>query len=192
MLRVLPRRAKRVVAAVLAVCCLAPACLATTVATAAETLACASLEESAAFRMRHLQSRLMVSALSCNQQAAYNTFVEHFRATLVDSGSRLNDYFQRVGGGQSALNRHITDLANAAGLSRAENPDTYCKEAWDVFWNLEQNPQLLTRFAEESLFTVIAQPKSCAVTVAGPLNGSPQNVTAAFDAAKAAADKSNR
>ncbi len=177
----LPRIARRAAATLLATCCLAQA------AGAAENMRCGSLAETEAFRMRHLQSRLMVAALGCNQQAAYNTFVEHFRPSLAGAGNTITAYFLRVGGGQTALNRHITDLANAAGLSRAENPDGYCKHAWELFWRLEQEPHLLTRYAGENTLLQVTQPQTCSVTVSA--DPTAQNVTATFDAAKAAAAK---
>lgn len=153
---------------------------------------CVSLEEAGAFKMRHLQSRLMVAALGCNQQAAYNTFVEHFRDHLVSAGGHLTNYYKRAGG-QAALNRHITDLANVAGLRRAESPTDYCTHAWNLFWSLEQDPHALSKVADENIFGDIARPQMCTVTVATDLDRKSlgaQNATATFDATKAAADKS--
>ena len=100
----------------------------------------------------------MVAALGCNQQAAYKTFVEHFRASLVSAGGYMTDYYKRIGGGQAALNKHITDLANAAGLHRAESPNEYCTQAWNLFWSLEQDPHALSKVAEDNIFQAIAQP----------------------------------
>src|SRR5688572_13566546 len=68
---------------------------------------CITAEEATAFSLRHLQSRLMVAGLACNQRDAYNNFVESFRPPLADAGADLIAYFQRTGGGQSALNRHV-------------------------------------------------------------------------------------
>ena len=148
--------------------------LAPMTATAAE-VKCASLEEDAAFRIRHLQSRLMVAALGCNQQAAYNTFVESFRPELVTAGNRITSYFVRTGGGQSALNGHITALANAAGLSRAEDPNGFCKQTWELFWHLGQDPTTLVSIADANLLVVDNRPQSCAVTVANQVGVSPEN-----------------
>ena len=98
---------------------------------------CVSPDEAEAFRLRDLQSRLMVAALSCNQLTAYNRFMEHFQPTLVSAGRQLVSYFERTGGGEPALNRHLTALANAAGLSRAEAPEQYCGDTWATFLLLE-------------------------------------------------------
>ncbi len=163
-------RAKRVALAVVAALALA----APSVASAGDIMACASHDEAAAFRLRHLQSRLMVAALSCNQQAAYNTFVEHFRTDLVNAGGRITSYFQRSGGGQNALNKHITELANAAGLSRAEDPDGFCGRSWTVFWNLEQDPLILSTVADASVLVSMDQPQTCTVSVAAQGSTMPQ------------------
>jgi hypothetical protein len=108
---------------------------------------CVSSEESAAFQMRDMQSRLMVAALSCNQLTAYNTFMEHFRPTLASAGRQLIAYYQRTGGGEPALNRHLTEMANAAGLSRAEAPEQFCGETWAMFLLLEDEPTGLSTMA---------------------------------------------
>ena len=101
---------------------------------------CVSSDEADAFRMRDLQSRLMVAALSCNQLTAYNTFVERFRPSLASAGKQITAYHKRTGGGEAALNRHMTELANAAGLSRAEAPEKYCGDTWAMFLLLEDEP----------------------------------------------------
>lgn len=157
-------------------------------ARAAEPLRCASAEEGEAFRLRHLQSRLMVAALGCNQQAAYNSFVEHFRPLLVSAGGTIADYFKRTGGGQAALNRHITELANAAGLSRAQDPNAFCKNTWELFWALEQDPPALTKVAELNTLAT-PQPQVCTVTLAtGVEPPSQKKITATLDSTKAAVD----
>jgi hypothetical protein len=176
------RRAKRAATAIFAaVIMIAP--VGSAWAAAAK---CASSEESAAFRMRHLQSRLMVAALGCNQQAAYNTFVERFREPLVSAGGLITDYYKRTGGGQTELNKHITELANAAGLSRAEDPNGYCTLAWNLFWHLEQDPQTLTKIADDNLLAM-AQPQSCTLSVtAQTAEAAAEKATAAFGAKAAA------
>ena len=108
---------------------------------------CVSSEESAAFQMRDLQSRLMVAALSCNQLTAYNSFMERFRPTLATAGRQLVSYYQRTGGGEPALNRHLTEMANAAGLSRASAPEEFCADTWAMFLLLEDEPNGLSTMA---------------------------------------------
>lgn len=117
------------------------------VAAAKDVATCVSSDEAAALRLRDLQSRLMVAALSCNQQVAYNTFVEKFRPSLTSAGQQIVAYFKRTGGGEPALNRHLTQLANAAGLARAEEPEQYCGDTWAMFLLLEEEPQGLPSMA---------------------------------------------
>jgi hypothetical protein len=114
---------------------------------AKDAATCVSSEEAAAFQMRDLQSRLMVAALSCNQLTAYNSFMERFRPTLSSAGLRLVSYYKRTGGGEPALNRHLTEMANAAGLLRAEAPEQYCGDTWAMFLLLEDEPTGLPTMA---------------------------------------------
>ncbi len=118
-----------------------------TPAAAKDAANCVSGEEAAAFRLRDLQSRFMVAALSCNQQTAYNGFVEKFRPSLTSAGQQMVSYFKRIGGGEPALNRHLTQLANSAGLSRAQEPEQYCGDTWTMFLRLEEEPQALPTMA---------------------------------------------
>src|SRR5690349_5451346 len=57
---------------------------------------CANRTELEAIQIRHLQSRLMVAALSCNQQKAYNDFVTAFQPELTAHGTQLVAYFNRT------------------------------------------------------------------------------------------------
>jgi hypothetical protein len=130
-------------------------------AQAANFSRCVTDEEAAAFSLRHLQSRLMVAALACNQRDAYNSFVEAFRPSLAASGADLITYFQRTGGGQNALNRHITDLANVAGLLRAEDPNAYCQQTWNTFLQLQDDPSALMTQAVGNMFVQAGSPALC-------------------------------
>ena len=125
--------------------------------------ACVSSEEAEAFRLRHLQTRLMVAGLSCGQQDAYNAFVSRLQPMLSGYGPRLIGYFKRAGGGQAALNRYITELANAAAVIRSANPATFCAQTWDAFWTLQQEPEQLTVIAAANPIPSIRDPEPCAV-----------------------------
>lgn len=143
---------------------------------------CLRSQETEAFILRHLQSQLMVAALSCNQSAAYNTFVQHFEPQLTEGGRALTAYFARVGGGMPALNKYVTEIANAAGLSRAADPQGFCAKTWELFWNLEQMPDRLLSLAAATLTDAIRLPQSCAAkTSAGVAikTAAPQEAVAA-------------
>ena len=136
------------------------------VAYANDTARCASAEEADAFQLRALQSRLMVAALSCNQQTAYDTFVEKFRPRLASAGHMLQGYYTRTGGGETALNRYVTSLANAAGLSRAEQPDDFCSDTWTMFLLLQDEPDELPTIAAKHDMSGADRPKQCAAPAA--------------------------
>ncbi len=129
---------------------------------AGDLTTCITAQEATAFSLRHLQSRLMVAGLSCNQRDAYNNFVESFRPPLADAGTDLIGYFQRTGGGQSALNRHVTELANVAGLHRAEDPEGFCQETWSMFLLLQEEPAELEAQAVAHVMTQAGAPALCA------------------------------
>lgn len=135
---------------------------------AKDAATCVSSDEADAFRMRDLQSRLMVAALSCNQLTAYNTFIERFRPTLASAGKQIAAYHQRTGGGEAALNRHMTQLANAAALSRAEAPEQYCGDTWAIFLLLEDEPSGLATIAAKDQ-PGVATPAQCGMQDA-PVN----------------------
>lgn len=137
---------------------------------------CVSPEEAEAFRLRHLQSRLMVAGLSCGQTDAYNSFVTRHKPQLGIYGPRLIAYYQRTGGGQDALNKYITQLANAAASIRSDDPVAYCTHTWNTFWELEQEPTKLTTIAAANPIPAIGQPVLCGIPAQRP---STQKKTAA-------------
>lgn len=126
---------------------------------------CASAEENEAFQLRQLQSRLMVAALSCGQADAYNAFVTHHKPDLGRYGPRLISYYNRTDGGQAALNRYVTGLANAAASIRAGDPVGFCTQTWQVFWDLEQDPSQLLTLAAAHPISLISQPTPCEAAV---------------------------
>lgn len=135
-------------------------------ARAGDLSTCVTAEEATAFSLRHLQSRLMVAGLACNQRDAYNNFVESFRPPLADAGADLISYFKRTGGGQTALNRHVTELANVAGLYRAEDPQAFCEETWSLFLLLEEEPAELETQAVAHMLRDAGAPALCAAPAA--------------------------
>jgi hypothetical protein len=129
---------------------------------------CMTAQEARAFSLRHLQSRLMVAGLACNQRDAYNNFVESFRPPLADAGADFIGYFQRTGGGQTALNRHVTELANVAGLQRASDPESFCQETWNMFLLLEEAPSELEAQAVAHVMKDAGAPVLCAAPPVAP------------------------
>jgi hypothetical protein len=128
---------------------------------AASAWSCVRADEVHAFTLRHLQSSLMVAALSCNQRDAYNDFITRFQGPLADGGRLLIAYFNRAGGGKLGLNRYVTDLANTAGLDRAADPQGFCEKTWDIFWNLQQSPETLHAVADMYMAATTDRPAVC-------------------------------
>ena len=129
---------------------------------------CASADEVEAFRLRHLQSRLMVAGLSCGQRDAYNSFMTRHKPYLGGYGPRLIAYYQRSGGGQAALNSYVTQLANAAASIRSDDPVAFCTHTWNTFWEIEQNPAQLSDIAATNPIPAIDQPVLCSIPVPRP------------------------
>ena len=57
---------------------------------------CAKPADVSAFDIASLKSKLMVTALTCNQQDRYNEFVQRFRSDLMAHERALHAYFARV------------------------------------------------------------------------------------------------
>ncbi|MBM3514835.1 MAG: hypothetical protein FJX59_14155 [Alphaproteobacteria bacterium] len=108
--------------------------------------------------MRHLQSPLVVAALSCGQQQAYNSFVTRFQPELAAQGQRLIGYYQKSKNGVDSLNKAVTALANAASKLRAEDPQVFCTATWNLFWSLGREPDRLPAAAAENLMYAVPMP----------------------------------
>jgi hypothetical protein len=122
---------------------------------------CASLGELEALQIRHLQSRFVVAALSCGQEDAYNAFVARFQPELAAHGAKLIGYYQKVAGGTDALNKAVTELANAASKLRAEDPVGFCTATWNLFWSLENEPERLAAASAATFMYDVALPAQC-------------------------------
>lgn len=76
-----------------------------------------------AAQVRVLQTELMVAALQCrndpafDHSAKYNAFISQFSSSLSQHGKALQDHFRKAFGGdhQRQLDRYVTRLANDAG-----------------------------------------------------------------------------
>ncbi len=117
-----------------------------------------------ALAVRHLQSDMMVAALSCQMRDAYNATVQRFQAELVAHGTVLRALFDRTYGsaGERELNSYITRLANESSAKRIEAGADYCADASDQFAQLDLLPQ--TQLAAFSASEV----SIAAVPAAGP------------------------
>ena len=87
---------------------------------------CATQQDLAALKVASLKSELMVTAITCHDQARYNAFMNKFHPDLAGNDKNLLAYFTRAYG-RGGLKQHddyITSLANAqsnAGLAQGTN-----------------------------------------------------------------------
>ena len=91
---------------------------------------CLTNEENEAFAFRVLQTKYMVSALSCNGILEdYNGFVAKYYDSFVKNGEVLRAYFKRCYGNRAnfQLDKFITKIANHFSLLSIENHRSFCK-----------------------------------------------------------------
>ncbi|MGD8326363.1 MAG: hypothetical protein PVF65_05560 [Sphingomonadales bacterium] len=101
--------------------------------TVAAQTQCLNESESAAEKIRRLQTTLMVGALQCrnasnlNLTGNYNIFIQRHGAIVSAYNQTLKGYFQRAIGKkyQRAMDRHITSLANSIS-SKAYKDRDFC------------------------------------------------------------------
>ena len=108
------------------------------IAASTGALACADVEERNSLRVRTLQTRLMVAALTCDARAPYNAFVTHYRPALVVHANRLTGYFDRQFGRRSVrvLDRYVTGLANRASARSITDRKSFCAANDETFTGL--------------------------------------------------------
>jgi hypothetical protein len=94
---------------------------------------CLQPAERAAFQIQSLQSLLMVAALNCRQEDAYNGFVTRFRGDLGGAYRSVAGHFRRTGGGTRKLDEHITNLANAHSQDGIRQGSLFCANVAPVW-----------------------------------------------------------
>jgi hypothetical protein len=96
---------------------------------------CARPADLSAFDVAGLKTRLMVTALTCNQRDRYNDFVLRFRGDLLTQERALRAYFFR-GFGSQAQREHddyITSLANTQSQSGIRQGALFCHQNVGAF-----------------------------------------------------------
>lgn len=104
-------------------------------------IACAQPQEADALTARALQSDMMNSALSCNQQELYNTFVEHFKPQLTHQHALVEGYFDRLYRERASrqMTTFMTGLANLASeQSFSMDGVQFCQQSAHKFQQLMQ------------------------------------------------------
>ncbi len=104
-------------------------------ALAAPAPSCVQPAEQAAIELRALQSRLMVGAVSCRQEDAYNAFVRRFQRDLGGAYNRAEGHFRRLHGGQgrTRFNQFDTNLANVQSEEGIRQGSFFCRDTQQFF-----------------------------------------------------------
>lgn len=89
---------------------------------------CMRPAEKTAFTLAALKSQLMVTAISCQAETQYNTFVAQFRNDLQGVEKNVNSYFNRTAGrrAQQAHDDYITSLANTQSEDGLKQGTDFC------------------------------------------------------------------
>lgn len=106
-----------------------------TVISSVQASECALSSEASALRTRVIQSQALVAALSCGEQARYNSFVAKYQRELVANGGALHQFFQRAYGksGVGKLNHFVTEMANRESSRSMMDRAAYCADAATLF-----------------------------------------------------------
>jgi hypothetical protein len=118
---------------------------------------CAKPADVSAFDIAGLKSKLMVTALTCNQQDRYNDFVVRFRNDLMTHEHVLHAYFTRAFGGARAQREHddyVTNLANTQSQSGIRQGTLFCQQNVSIFTEvlaLQKDADLVRYAASKTL-----------------------------------------
>ena len=138
---------------------------------------CARPADASALAIAGLKSKLMVTALTCNQQDRYNEFVQRFRGDLMAQERALHAYFARSYGSGRAQRQHddyITSLANTVSESGIRQGTLYCQQNVGIFTEvlaLQKGADLAPYAAAKSLpqpIEVVACPVPTRTALASP------------------------
>jgi len=103
---------------------------------AATARQCASPADQAVYDILALRTELVVLALSCDRQGAYNRgFVLRFRPALQANDRAVSAYFHRLYGraGEARKDTFVTDLANAMAQDAERQNRRTCTYANRMF-----------------------------------------------------------
>jgi hypothetical protein len=96
---------------------------------------CAKPADRTALDVASLKSKLMVTALTCNQQDRYNDFVNRYRSDLTTHERALRAYFARAYGGRAQREQddYITSLANTQSQMGIRQGTLFCQQNVGIF-----------------------------------------------------------
>jgi hypothetical protein len=111
---------------------------------------CASPVDAAALKIAVMQQELMVGALQCHEEGAYNRFVMTYRPELQSSDATLKAFFVRRGGehGEAGYDAFKTKAANLSALEQARDTPAFCADAHALFRAALNNQGSLMSFVD--------------------------------------------
>jgi hypothetical protein len=111
---------------------------------------CASPVDAAALKIAVMQQELMVGALQCHEEGAYNRFVMTYRPELQSSDATLKAFFVRRGGehGEAGYDTFKTKAANLSALEQARDTPAFCADAHALFRAALSNQGSLMSFVD--------------------------------------------
>ena len=132
--------------------------------------ACMQPAEKTAFELHSLQSALMVAALNCRQEDAYNSFVTRFRGDLGGAYRGVSGHFRRTGGGTRRLDQYITNLANAHSQDGIRQGSAFCGNVEPLWQQVmaSRSGAELARLHQERNIGSIHGLETCATRKAAP------------------------
>jgi hypothetical protein len=102
---------------------------------AASAQTCARPADKAAFDVAGLKSELMVTAITCEADQRYNSFVAEHRPDLLAQEKVVNAYFSRNFGkrAQAQHDDYITSLANVQSEDGLKSGTLFCQHNLPMF-----------------------------------------------------------
>ena len=122
----------------------------------ASTANCSNSSSHEAFNIEGLKSELMVTALSCQAQDQYNTFISQFRSIVSNQEVKLKNYFRSNYGKRStkayqkAYDDYITQLANIQSSQGLKAGTIFCLQRMSMFDEIKplKTANELSQYAE--------------------------------------------
>lgn len=96
---------------------------------------CVTPVDANALKTAALQQELVVAALQCHEETAYNQFVISYRGELQSSDAALRSFFVRRAGehGEAAYDAFKTKAANLSALDQVHNAASFCADTHALF-----------------------------------------------------------
>jgi hypothetical protein len=139
---------------------------------------CAKPPEKLAFELSTLKSQLMVTAISCNAQDKYNSFIARYRPDLVSSEKLITGFFGRAYGrrAQQEQDDYITQTANAQSQLSIKSGTAFCDlnaSLFDGVMSLKSSSDLPAFAADKPIQRSLAV-EECAPPPPAPAKAAPK------------------